>query len=136
MLKIINKDDISIFLLCFLSFFVIMPFGMLSIALITFSLWTFFIYRKTFVQSFKDFGIKPYLECVLFYLLLILSIVYSSNKSEGLKEIQKGLPLLILPLIFLYGIRDLILKKIKFVLYSFVISNLLYIIFFLQLLCS
>lgn len=61
---------------------------------------------------------------MLFFLVHFIGLFYSKNINAGLFDIQVKLSMLILPITFL-TINDIIIKKRKVILFSFVIGNII-----------
>lgn len=61
--------------------------------------------------------------------MLLLSLIYSENFKFGWRQIERGLPLLLLPIVFLYFPPKLTKKQLQIVGGTFVLANLLFIIF-------
>lgn len=123
-------DKITVLLLSLLCFYPLMPFSVTTKLLILFLLWSILVFRNQFKINFKAIGLKPYIEVTVFFIFLCFSLVFTKNLSVGFSEIQKGIPILLLPFVGLYFIPNLI-KKYKYVfLKSYILANILYIIYF------
>lgn len=56
------------------------------------------------------------------YLLMILSLTYTQDFKSGVWELEKGVSLLLFPLIF-FSAKKMPVKSIHFILWSFILSN-------------
>lgn len=124
MLLGINKNIIH-YLLYLLMCFQLMPFGVMSVSIILLS----FVIIILNWNRFSLDNIKPVLFNTVFFLFMCLSLLYSSEKSEGINELQKGLSLLIIPFVFLLfniKIDKKTFSKLKVI---FVISNFIYVVY-------
>ncbi len=123
-----NKYDLKhiaiVFLWSSLMCFQLMPFALISINIILLSVLLVIFYWKSFSKK----NINVYIYNVFFVILMILTLSYSTNIKDGLKEIQKILPILILPLLII-SINIKFTREIHFFKRVFVFSNLVYIIY-------
>jgi len=132
MLRSVNSDKVITFLLCVLCFFPIFPFALTSIVLIVSLALGILLKYKNFKENYSTLGLQPFINLSLFFILLIVSISYSDYRAEGVKELQKGIPMLLIPFVFLYFIRKLVVRNIKLFLGCFIIANILFIFYFYQ----
>jgi O-antigen ligase len=64
-----------------------------------------------------------------FYVLLIFTLCYSSNLSQGFREIEKGIPFLLFPIIFFYFFSKITEQKKKILLNAFVFATAIFIVY-------
>lgn len=121
------KDQLPFYLLVVLSFFPIMPYGVMSVAIILFVATCIGINFKNFRFHFEKIGIRPLLLNVGFFLLLLITLTYSENFKFGWRQIERGLPLLLFPIVFLYFTPIINKKQWRIILSSFVFANLIFI---------
>jgi len=117
------RDKIPYLLLVLLCFFPIMPFGVMSVAIIAFALSCIICNYSSFVKNRKDIGWRPFLANTAFFLLLALTIFYSENTKNALAQIQKGLPLVVLPLVFFYFPPRIDRKRLHALFAAFIAAN-------------
>ncbi len=123
------KDQLPFYLLIALSFFPVMPFGVMSAIIILFILSCIAANFQKFKFQYRKVGLIPLLINIGFFLMLLLSLIYSENFKFGWRQIERGLPLLLLPIVFLYFPPKLTKKQLQIVGGTFVLANLLFIIF-------
>ena len=132
-----NKEKISATLLVILAFFPVYRPALQSITLITFSLFSIVFYFSNFKKRIK---VKQnnlaffYITGFLFWALL--SVLWSTNKSNLFHEIQPSLILLLFPIVIIY-FHPKITKQLRIIVFiAFIISNLIlsfYLYSFLEL---
>lgn len=123
------KDQMPFYLLIALSFFPVMPFGVMSAAIILFILTCIASNFQNLKHQYYQVGLIPLLMNIAFFLLLLLSLTYSENLKFGWQQIERGLPILLLPIVFLYFPPKLTKKELNIVGATFVLANLLFIVF-------
>jgi len=121
------KDQLSFYLLIVLSFFPIMPYGVMSAAILLFLATCVITNFQNFNNQYHKVGLIPFVINAAFFLALALTLVYSENLKFGWRQIERGLPLLLFPLIFLYFPPKLTKKQLRIVLGTFVLANLVFI---------
>lgn len=116
----------SNFLLGCIFLFPILPFNIVSILIILLIISVIFekVLSKTFLLN-KN--VKELRYSSIFFFVLIITLTYSENFSEGLKYIQKALPFLIIPLVF-YFKKNLSRNTTRNFLYIFISANFLFIL--------
>ncbi len=122
-------NEISFLLLLGLCFFPILPFGIVSALIIATAISSVFFGYKSFNKRWKKISVKPLLINIFFYLILIMTLIYSDNLKVGWRRIEVGLSFLILPIIIFYFQPRLTKNKINILLSTFVASNLILIIY-------
>ncbi|WP_091406446.1 O-antigen ligase family protein [Aquimarina amphilecti] len=127
--------DIPYFLLVLLSFFPLMPYGIISVITILFALSTVLFYGKNVLEKLKSNRIRYFFLSIAFFLVLILTISYSSNKESALNEIRKNLNFLIFPLTLLLFFPKLSRKKFENTIKAFVASCLVLSVYLLIVIC-
>lgn len=96
---------------------------------------TFLAFSTLFAFTTKTYEIKPLFDkkiilFLIFFSLHIIGVFYSSNKDSALFDIQIKLPMLILPLIFIFLPKNFLTKD-KFWLYALsIIAGLIITIFY------
>jgi len=123
-----TKDKVPFYLLILLSFFPIMPFGLMSVAIILFVVGCIVFNFKNFKYQFDKVGVVPLFFNIGFFLLLLFSLVYSENLKFGWRQIERALPLLFFPIIFLFFPPKLTKKQLYIIGGSFVSANILFIV--------
>lgn len=127
---------IPFLLLCLLMFYLIMENALQSIIVILFCSTSIILNLKNFSIRFKEFGIKPLLLVSGFYILLVLSILYSSNLKSGFNEIQRGISILVIPLTFFYFLPFVNKKQWRTLKALFISSNFILFIIFMIVIFS
>lgn len=89
-------------------------------------LWTLvFIASGRFREKWEQWKSKPFLSLFLiFYVIHILSLIYTSDIDKGIFDLQVKLTLLILPLLF-FGGEIFSSKNYHFIMIAFIAGNLL-----------
>ena len=126
------RDKLPYYFLLVLCFFPIMPFGVMSVAIILFAGSCVAANYPSFSSKFRKVGWKPFLANSAFFMLLALTIFYSENHKNGLVQVQKGLPLLLFPFVFLYFAPRIDRKRLHTILIAFVVANLLFVGYLFQ----
>lgn len=119
------RQNIPFLFLIILCFYSLMPFAVLSIALILFA----FTSIAFHIKDIKTTGVKPFLIQSGFFIFMILSVIYSPDKSEGLRELQRSLPIIVIPFCFFFFLKKITNKKLQTVLLTFVASKFIFIIY-------
>ncbi|MEL0644335.1 O-antigen ligase family protein [Olleya sp. Ti.3.14] len=125
-IKYIKRPENLLFLLVF---FPVLPFGVSTILVILFVVASLIFNYKNINENYNNGALIPFLKHTIFVLVLIFSLIYSSNFSKGIEEIRKILPLILLPFVFFFCYKNQIKKKIPVILNTFVFANLIYIIY-------
>lgn len=123
------KEQVPFYALLVLCFFPIMPYGIMSAAIILFAFLCIVVNYKDLRNNHKKVGLLPLLMNIGFFLFLALTLAYSENLNFGWRQIERGLPLLLFPIVFMYFPPKLSKKKWQIVLATFVLANLLFVIF-------
>lgn len=126
---LLTKEDVPFFFLCILSFFPLLPQLGISIVLILFCL-SSLIFNYSFIKTVNTYNkLKPYLINTSFFILLIITLLYSSDKEEGLREIRRGLGLVTIPFFVFYSKKKINTLKVKFILINFVLASFIYVVY-------
>ncbi len=128
----------NIFIICsyLLSIFPILTFGIRTIIIIV---WIFFgtlslLKNKSF-QINQDKYSKPIIIfLVISFMLLIFSLLYSKDVSEGSKRLIGMLPFAILPIIFYLNKRTFTKKRIDWIINFFCCSVIIFVLYQMLLL--
>ncbi|WP_298542613.1 O-antigen ligase family protein [uncultured Aquimarina sp.] len=128
----------NIFIICsyLLSIFPILTFGIRTIIIIV---WIFFgtlslLKNKSF-QINQDKYSKPIIIfLVISFMLLIFSLLYSKDVSEGSKRLIGMLPFAILPIIFYLNKRAFTKKRIDWIINFFCCSVIIFVLYQMLLL--
>lgn len=123
------KDQLPFYLLIALSFFPVMPYGVMSAAIILFIFSCITANFRNFRYRYDTIGIVPLLLNVGFFAVLLLSLTYSENFKFGWRQIERGLPLLLFPIVFLYFTPKITKKQWRIIWGSFVLANLIFVIY-------
>ncbi len=126
-LNVLKKESSYIFLII-LCFYPLMSFPLMSKTIICFLLLSILTYYKNFTKNLKKLTIKPLLINSGFYVLMILTLLYSNNTNTGLKELQQTIPFLLFPIVFFYFQPKFSKKRFNYVILSFVISNFIFLL--------
>ncbi|TSE06278.1 O-antigen ligase family protein [Aquimarina algiphila] len=97
-------------------------FNVNSISIMVLAIFTLFfsiIERRGFSFIWQEGGLL-----ILYFLFLSISILYSENAYVGFKKIGSLLAFILFPLIFMQLSKEITIKVLKSVIYSFVISNI------------
>ncbi len=122
------SDKITFVLLLLLLFFPSLPYDYTSKLLIIFSVLSVIFYFKEANLILKKKGYKIVLINILFVLLMIITLTYSKNLNDGIKKINTLLPVIILPIIFIYFQPKYRQEKYDLIYLVFIISNALFLI--------
>ena len=123
------KQNIPFVLLLILCFYSLMPYALMSITLILFIVSSIVFNFKSFKYKITQQNIKSLIIQSGFYIFMIISVLYSSDKKEGLNELQTGLPLLLLPFCFFFSTKTIEKSKLKTILLTFVTAKVFYIVY-------
>ncbi len=130
---IVNNDSsITYFFLIALSLFPILPRGgesVLMICAFLFSLLYFVIEGKKFWNKKKTVVLLLFSSLFLIYLL---SLIYTQNRSNGIKYIIRLLPTILFPALFLFKDKELIDNKRFEVITITYLSSLILALFYLH----
>lgn len=121
------RDKIPYFLLVLLCFFPIMPFGVMSVAIIAFSLSCVVCNHLNFAKNLKEIGWKPFVINIAFLIFLAVTALYSENTKNALVQLQKGLPLIVLPMVLFYFPPKIDRKRLHSLFMAFIIANLFFV---------
>jgi hypothetical protein len=122
------KDNITLFLLCLLAMFPILPPAAQSISLASFCLISIIFYSDNFILNLKN-SKKIYWFFVFtgYYIFSLLSYFWSENKIQFWNEIQPNLVLLLLPFVFIFFIK-FSNEKLKIIVFFHLVSLCIYAI--------
>ncbi|WGD35764.1 O-antigen ligase family protein [Olleya sp. YS] len=123
-------EQLPYLLLFLLSFFPILNIKILSILSLLFFSSSIFLNLKNIKVNYIKIGCKPLLVNCLFYLLLVVSILYSPLKSTGADFLIRQIGLLLMPIILIYAIK-IPNRLIKYMTIVFIGSNILVVIYFI-----
>ncbi|MGB5555184.1 MAG: O-antigen ligase family protein [Flavobacteriaceae bacterium] len=130
------KDNLPFWLLVVLCFFPIMRFGVMSVAIIAFCLSCVICYYPSIKDYLNELGWKPFLIQIGFFVLLVLSVSYSENTKNAFVQLQKAIPLAVLPWVFLYAPPRIDRKRLHILFGAFIVANLLFIAYLFQYLVN
>jgi len=130
------RDKLPYFLLIVLCFYPIMRFGMISAAIIAFALSCIVCNYEFFSANLKRLGWLPFIANASFFLLLVFTLVYSENLKNGWTQVEKGLPFLVFPLVFLYFPPRIDRKRLHTLFWTFIIANLCFLVYLFQYLVN
>lgn len=123
------KDQLPFYLLLTLSFFPVMPYGLISAVIILFIVTCVAASFQNLKYQYHKVGLTPLFLNIGFFLLLVLTLTYSENFKFGWQQIERGLPLLLFPIIFLYFPPKFTKNQLQLVGGTFVLANLFFIVF-------
>ena len=127
-------QNIPYFLLFTLSFFPIMKANIASMLAMFYLATTLLFYWNNFKNRFNELGLKPLIVNCGFYILLIISIVYSNDYVVAFKTLQASLLLLFFPAITLYFLPRIKKRTMEYFSYGFIISVFVLLLYFFNLL--
>lgn len=127
-------QNIPYFLLFTLSFFPIMKANIASMLGMLYLSTTLLFYWNNFKNRFNKLGLKPLIANCGFYILLVISIVYSNDYFIAFKSLQASLLLLFFPAITLYFLPRIKKSTLEYFSYGFIISVFILLVYFYNLL--
>jgi hypothetical protein len=127
-IKIIK--NLPFLFLCILITYPILPHALQSISIGLFVVSSIIIYRDDIMPHINTKGLIPFVLICGWFILVILTLFYSSNFDIGLKRVLRGVNLLIFPLVFLYVLPLFTVKKRHFLFDVFIVVHV-FLIFFL-----
>ncbi len=119
-----------------LAFFPIVKYGLSSTLLITFCLSAIILNYKGFVSRIQKTPITHILAHGGFYIVLVISLLYSDNFEEGLDSVSKSSLLFFVPFVLIYFNPKFEQKTISLFLSLFLLSNIIFIYFLFDYLIS
>lgn len=123
-----NKQKISFLLICLLMFFPMFEVKTNSKIILFFFIFSVVLNFKKGINSIKNTPLKGLVINSLFFLLLIVSIIYTSDKNTGLKVITRQLSFILFPIIVFYFI-NLTKKQLIILAKLFVLANVLSVLY-------
>jgi len=127
-IKIIKS--LPFFFLCVLIAYPILPYAMQSITIGLLFASSLFNYWNEIKKNILKRGVAPFLFITGWFLLVIITLLYSSNFEIGIKRVLRGINLIIIPILFIYILPSYSLKK-RNILYNIFIYTHVFLIFFL-----
>lgn len=127
---------LQIFFLCLLGFYPLLKFDWSSKILFAFC---FISIISAILNKNIHFTRKSFLKYLLmtgYFLILIISIIYSSNKEASFKRIIQFTPLLIIPFLLSFVDFRISTKKVSSIFMLFICINVIYTIFITYLFLS
>jgi hypothetical protein len=121
-----SSEGVSNVILGLIFIFPILPFNIVSILVIT--LVIAIILEKVISKDLVNKDYSNLIYTSVFYFILIITLSYSDNFTEGLKEVQKSLPIFLFTLIFFFK-KESSRSSIKIYLLIFIFANFAFIIF-------
>lgn len=121
-----NREKIhdQIRLVFLLLFTITLPYSLLINTLCIYPIIANWLFESTFKQKFDLLRVnRIFIAYFLFFLLYILSLLYTDNKHQGFFEIEKKLSLFFLPLI-MASTKPLKFSSLKLILKAFVLTCL------------
>lgn len=122
------KQKISFLLICLLMFFPMLEVKTNSKIILFFFIFSVVLNFKTGINSIKNAPIKGLVINSLFFLLLVVSIIYTSDKNTGFKIITRQLSFVLFPIIIFYFI-NLTKKQLIILAKLFVLANVLSVLY-------
>lgn len=129
-----NVKKIPFFLLFGLSFYPLMPEAIFSIFVFLFLGLTVIIHGRNFAPNWELYKIRPLIVNSGFYIIMVISVLYSSNPVFALEKLQSSILILIFPAIILMFMPKI--KSIELKVYSigFILANFILMCYFFNLL--
>lgn len=119
--KVFNLDNIFIFCLYLVSFWIPLDKRVFPIIIVIFL--TFSLFRNDFWKGLrKSFKIFSFILIIGFYFFHVLSLLYSSDLNRAFFDLEVKLSLLIFPII-IFNSGNIVLINKKKILLSFIIGN-------------
>ncbi len=109
---------------------------MISAAIIAFALSCIVCNYGSFMQNLNHRGWLPFIANTTFFLLLAVTLLYSANMKNGFVQLEKGLPFLVFPLVFLYFPPRIDQKRLHTLFWAFIIANLCVLVYLFQYLVN
>lgn len=106
-----------------------MPYGVMSAAIILFIITCIATNFQKFKYQYQKVGLIPLMMNIGFFLMLLLSLVYSENFKFGWRQIERGLPVLLFPIVFLYFPPKIKIKQWRIILGCFVVANFFFVVY-------
>lgn len=127
-------DDIfkkaTFFSLILVCCFPLLKYGMISTLIIAFASLSIISNFRSSKGRFNYTSLKHIFINCAFYIVIIISTLYSENQNESISIIQKGLSFFIFPFTFFLFGHEYSRKQIRFLLGVFLIANFLLILYF------
>lgn len=120
--------DFRVISLAVVCCFPILKFNIASITIILFSLISIGLFLRK-KEKLKYYYTKHLLLNSLFFFLLAISLVYTSNIISGIGTVQRTLSILIFPLIIFFFNQKITLKELNILLWVFAITCLVLTIY-------
>ncbi len=98
----------------------------MSVAIMAFALSCIVCNYPDFAKNRKKIGWKPFLVNIAFYFLLGFTVLYSENTKNAVVQLQKALPLVVLPLVFFYFPPKIDIKRRNILFIVFIMANFLF----------
>jgi len=115
-------------LLVLLSVFPLLNVNLISILITVFYIFSVVFRLKTIKENIKKIGAKPLVVNSLFYVILIVSILYSPAKNKGLDVVVREISFLLMPLVLIYSIK-ISDRLIKIMVGVFIVSNIVVMLY-------
>lgn len=127
---------LQIFFLSLLGFYPLLKFDWSSKILTVFCLISIISAILNKNINFTRKSLFSFLLMIAYFLILIISIIYSSNKEASIKRIIQFTPLLIIPFLLSFIDFKIPRKKVSFIFMLFIGVNMLYTVFITYLFIS
>jgi len=124
------SKSLPLFFLCVLIAYPILPYALQSITIGLLFASSLFTYRGKIRENITSKGFKPFVLICGWFILVILTLLYSSNFDIGIKRVLRGINLLIFPLLFLYILPSFPVKR-RSLIFDVFIGVHVFLIFFL-----
>lgn len=128
------KKNIPYIFLFLLSFYPIMKEAIASITVMLFLSSTVILYWSNLKINYKKYGLFPLITISGFYVLILVSILYSEETISGLQRVRSSVLLLLFPFVVIYFLPKVKRATIEIFSYGFIISNLILILYFFNVL--
>ncbi len=129
-----SKDSLFNLLLLLVSFYPILKEALASTSLIIFIVFNILVFKDNFKKRYEEFGLKPFMVNTGFYIILLISCLFSDNIILSVKGMKSSILLLIFPFIVIYFTPKVTIKRIQLFSIGYITSNLVLIIYFFQIL--
>jgi len=116
--------------LCILFTYPILPYAVQSITIGLLFTSSVLIYWDKLKENINRKGLTPFLFISGWFMFLVVTLLYSTKLDEGIKIILRGINFIIFPLLFVYILPNISLKR-KNILYDIFIYTHFFLVLFL-----
>lgn len=129
-----NKNRVFNILLFIASFFPIMQEAIASISVIVLLLFSIWAYRDNISIRYQAYGIRPLIINTGFFLVLLVSCLYSKDPLSAIKGMKSSVLIFVFPLVAIYVMPRITKKMLTVFSIGYILSNLVLILYFFNIL--